>query len=143
MDTNIWISAFINPFGPPARLVELARSGRLVLVISDYLTDEIREVARRPRIQRHLRVDVEEIDLILAELRPDSVYVVTDGTLHLCRDPDDDAILKTALRGNAHYVVSRDDDLKRDPDLIEQLAAHGVGIISVAKLLRQLDADPG
>lgn len=142
IDTNIWISAFINPSGPPASLVEMARSGRLTLVFSDYLVDEIREVARRPRIRRRLRVDTDEIDLILEELRPDSVYVVTDGTFRLCRDADDDAILETAVRGSANYPASRDDDLKHDPGLIDQLAAHGVGIISVANLLKQLDAEP-
>jgi uncharacterized protein len=50
------------------------------------------------------------------------------GSLHECRDPDDDLILETAIRGQAQYTVTRDDDIKRDLDLIKHLQAHGVTV---------------
>ena len=142
IDTNIWISAFINPSGPPGQLIDLARQGEIALVISDYRIAEIQEVCRRDRVRRRLRISIDEIDLLLERFRRESVEVAITGTFRLCRDPDDDAFLEMAVRGKAHYLVSRDDDLKRDPELIAHLATFGVSVISVARFLELLDAQP-
>lgn len=139
IDTNVWISAFINPLGPPARLIERAQQGEFALVLSDYLIDEIREVCQRERIRRRLRINPGDIDTLLERFRIESITVETAGTLRLCRDPDDDRILETAVTGRVHYLISRDDDLKRDPDLIEHLVTRGVRIVSVARFLELLD----
>jgi predicted nucleic acid-binding protein len=69
-----------------------------------------------------------------------SQVVLPTGALRECRDPDDDLILETALLGQARYAVSRDDDIKRDRDLIKHLQAHGVAILSVQQFLDKLDA---
>jgi putative PIN family toxin of toxin-antitoxin system len=142
IDTNVWVSAFINPAGPPGRLIALARQGWFALVVSDYLIEEIREVCQRDRIRRRLRVGTGEIDTLLQQFLRESIAVETNGMFQLCRDPDDDEILETAVKGQAHYLVSRDDDLKRDPALIGHLASHGVTVISVARFLEILDAEP-
>lgn len=59
--------------------------------------------------------------------------------MHECRDPDDDLILETAILGQAQYAVSRDDDIKRDLDLLDHLRAHGVTVSSVQQFLAKLD----
>lgn len=140
IDTNVWISAFVNPWGAPVQLIDRARQGEFALVMSDYLIDEISEVCRRERVRRRLRIDVREIDVLLERFRVESIDVTLTGMIHLCRDPDDDAILETAIKGDAHFLVSRDNDLKRDLELIDHLASHGVGVISVAQLLEMLNA---
>jgi uncharacterized protein len=61
------------------------------------------------------------------------------GELRLCRDPDDDVVLETAILGEAQFVVSRDDDIKRDLDLMTHLRANGVEVVSVAQFLALLD----
>jgi predicted nucleic acid-binding protein len=50
-------------------------------------------------------------------------YVDVDitGDLHLCRDVGDDMVLETALNGRATHIVSRDGDLVRSLDLMQQL----------------------
>jgi predicted nucleic acid-binding protein len=80
------------------------------------------------------------VDTLLERFRIESIEVETTGRLQLCRDPDDDRILETAVTGGARYLVSRDDDLKRDPDPIEHLIRRGVRIVSVARFLELLDA---
>ncbi|MCC7366799.1 MAG: putative toxin-antitoxin system toxin component, PIN family [Chloroflexi bacterium] len=140
IDTNVWISAFINPVGVPARLISLVRDRSILLVLSDYLVEEIQDVVRRPRILRRLKLEPSHIDIVLHEILFSSVYVVTDGMLRICRDPDDDAILETAVRGRADYLVTRDDHIKRDADLMAHLADEGVGVISLAELLRRVES---
>jgi predicted nucleic acid-binding protein len=65
------------------------------------------------------------------------------GGFHLCRDPKDDLILETALVAKARYVVSRDDDVKRDLDLIRYLRANGIETLSVAQFLDLLEEQSG
>jgi predicted nucleic acid-binding protein len=58
--------------------------------------------------------------------------------MRLCRDPDDDILLEIAIRGGARYLVTRDDDLKRDLDLVHQMKASGVRVVSVSQFLATL-----
>ena len=44
-------------------------------------------------------------------------------------------LLETALRGNARCLVTRDDDLKRDSELIAQMESRGVQVVSVQQFL--------
>ena len=49
-------------------------------------------------------------------------------------------MLEAAIFGRAHYLVSRDDDIKCDQALIAALAAGGVEVVTVARMLAILDA---
>jgi predicted nucleic acid-binding protein len=64
--------------------------------------------------------------------------VETRGVLKICRDPDDDEILEAAILGKAQYLVTRDDDLKRDLDLIKMARGNRVRVVSVRQFLRRL-----
>lgn len=64
------------------------------------------------------------------------------GGLHLCRDPKDDLILETAIVGRARYLVPRDEDLTRDLDLVSALRGYGIDVLTVARFLEQLGAEP-
>lgn len=64
--------------------------------------------------------------------------VPVSGELSLCRDPDDDVILETAIQGNAAYVISRDEDLTRDLDLIDRLRERGIEAMTVQRFIDRL-----
>ena len=51
LDTNVWVSAFINPHGLPARLRDAWMVGQFDVVVSIPLLEEIADVLTRPRIQ--------------------------------------------------------------------------------------------
>jgi putative PIN family toxin of toxin-antitoxin system len=138
LDTNIWVSAFINPRGFPARLVDAWIAGRFTVVVSAPLLEEIADVLTRPRLQSKYGYGTEEIEQLLRLLHRRAIHVVPEGTLHVCRDLDDDLILETAILGNARYVVSRDDDIKGDSDLIAQMGAREIEIVSVQHFLDRL-----
>ncbi len=61
-----------------------------------------------------------------------------NGSFVLCRDPKDDILLETAILGEADYVVSRDDDIKRDLDLIAHLRKHSIEVVPVTQFLDRL-----
>ena len=58
LDTNVLVSALLEPRGLPARLLDQATAGSFELVVSDYLLDELREVLERlPRLEPATRRD--------------------------------------------------------------------------------------
>jgi putative PIN family toxin of toxin-antitoxin system len=139
LDTNIWISAFINPSGPPARVLEAYTEGRYQLVVSQPLLDEIAVVLSRPRIRRAVRFSDERIAQWFTRLRSEAAFVAPEGNLHLCRDPKDNMVLEAAILGEAGHLVSRDADIARDLDLIAHLHKHDIEVVTVAQFLALLD----
>lgn len=140
VDTNVWVSALINPTGFPAQVQRAWWDGKFQVVISLPLLEELSEVLTRPRIVRKYPIQATDVEEFLQLLIRHSQIVVPTGSVRECRDPDDDLILETAILGQAQYAVSRDDDIKRDLDLIKHLQAHGVTVLSVQQFLTKLEA---
>lgn len=140
VDTNVWVSAFLNPSGPPSRLLRAWLENRYQVVVSLPLLDELADVLTRPRLTSKYRIPASDTEEFLRLLIQRSQIVVPTGSLHECRDPDDDLVLETALLGQAECIVTRDDDLKRDLDLVERLQAHGVTVLSVRQFLNKLES---
>jgi putative PIN family toxin of toxin-antitoxin system len=80
----------------------------------------------------------EELEKLVRLIAARANVVQTSGELKICRDPDDNEILEAAIRGKARYLVTRDDDLKRDLDLIKALRRRRVRVVSVRQFLRRL-----
>ncbi len=133
LDTNIWVSMLINPHGFPARLQKAWFKGQFEVVMSIPLLEEIADVLTWPRIQKKYGLTTQNIEEFLTLLQQRAIQVIPTGQIQLCRDPDDDLVLETAILGKAQYLVSRDDDLKGDSDLVRYMQKHGVEIISVQR----------
>jgi putative PIN family toxin of toxin-antitoxin system len=138
IDTNVWISAFLNPAGNPARVYQAARAGHFVVIISRPLLAELAEVLIRPRLQHTRQLTKQQIEVFISGIEGAATQVPVTGSLALCRDPNDDMVLETAMAGKANYIVSRDEDLTRDLDLRDTAAARNIQIVTVAQFLKQL-----
>lgn len=138
LDTNIWVSALINPRGFPGRIISAWMDRQFAVVVSLPLLEELADVLTRPRIQARYHLTSTDVDEFLQLIDERAVHVHVIGKYNICRDPDDDLVLETAMEGKAHYLVSRDDDLKRDVDLIQQMKAHGIEVLSVQQFLNLL-----
>ena len=138
IDTNVWVSAFLNPLGFPAPLVKAGKGGAFLIACALPLLDELHEVLLRPRIMKIRQSTATEVETFVTSIGAVVQLVPVSGELKLCRDPDDDIILETAIRGNAAYVVSRDEDVTRDLDLIEHLRERGIATITVQRFIDQL-----
>ena len=51
IDTNIWVSALLNPSGYPARLRKSFEKGVFKVVVSETILEELTDVLSRPRIR--------------------------------------------------------------------------------------------
>ncbi|MFQ5668747.1 MAG: putative toxin-antitoxin system toxin component, PIN family [Candidatus Binatia bacterium] len=86
LDTNVWVSAFLNKQGVPARLVRAWLDGRLDVVIALPVLEEIGEVLRRPRITKKYKIRDEDIVQYLRLLAAGAAVVSVTGAIKLCRE---------------------------------------------------------
>ncbi|MBI3379061.1 MAG: putative toxin-antitoxin system toxin component, PIN family [Nitrospirae bacterium] len=136
IDTNIWISALINPFGHPARLKKHFENGDLIAVISEPILNEIADVLSRPRIKDKYDITSEDIQELLSLIEEKAEHVLVSGSINICRDKDDDLIIETAIKGNAKYLITRDDDVKFDKKVSAFLSQYDISVLTVAKFLK-------
>jgi uncharacterized protein len=105
LDTNVWISG-LEFGGTPDRAIYQALT-RDQIAISDFIRDEIARVL----IQKFGR-NPAHLNSLLDELLIQALVVPVSGEVAgVCRDPKDDAILETAWRAGADYLVAGDKDL--------------------------------
>lgn len=141
-DSNVWISALLNPVGAPAQLTDAWLARRVDVVASLPLLDEVHDVLRRPRIKRKYRIPETDIAQYCELIAARATLIPLTGTLTICRDPDDDHILETAVVGKVRYLVTRDDDIKQDPRVRRFLHARGIQVVTVSHMLRILATLP-
>jgi len=73
-----------------------------------------------------------------SHLIQDIEVVDASETRQICRDPDDDQVIATALYGMVDYLVTEDDDL-REAAVVRALKDAGITIVSMGDLIKLLD----
>ena len=136
IDTNIWISALLNPSGYPALLRSSFEQGLFTTVISEPILEEIADVLSRPRFRNKYGVTATDIRELLLLIEERAEYVLVSGDVNICRDKEDDLILETAVKSRVQYLVTRDDDIKADPNVEKFLSRFDITILSVSKFLK-------
>jgi len=102
LDTNIIVSALLQPLGPSAAVYLLAISGKVKLVLTRPILDEYEEVIKRPRLKR----DKEVIKNTLESIQKVGFWVKPERTLQVSPDPDDNMFLECAEASEADYLVT-------------------------------------
>lgn len=102
LDTNIIVSALLQPLGPPAQVFLLALGGSVRLCISGSVYAEYEEVIRRPRFRRA------EVTILstLQTIRDRGLWVKPTHAVRACSDPDDDIFLECAQAARAAYLIT-------------------------------------
>ena len=137
VDTNVWISALLTPEGPPGRLVQGLGQGAFTTVLTPQILAELERVARRPRLVKR-GITIDALDELVELLELESILLPEAPELSVCRDPRDDMFLSAAVTAEADFLVSRDDDLRRDPAVAELLAGRHTRVVSVRMFLEEL-----
>ncbi|MEQ9490456.1 MAG: putative toxin-antitoxin system toxin component, PIN family [Alphaproteobacteria bacterium] len=108
-DTNVLISATLQPTGSTRAAVEAVRVAQGVLLFSDETFEELRTRFLRPKFDPYVSHEIRA--LFLAQIDSVSERVSITGAKLGCRDSDDDKIIETALAGEAACIVTGDKDL--------------------------------
>ncbi len=130
IDTNVWVSGFINQHGTLARVLDAYRDMRVTVVISEPMLEELVEVLRRPKMVQKYGVTDEDVRAMHELLGRHAVVAPVRHTVHVCRDPDDDVVIETAVRGTAQFLVSGDADLWKAAEVQDYLRDHRIQVLS-------------
>jgi uncharacterized protein len=135
LDTNQFVAALMRP-SQLATFLMVWEARRFTVVASTPLLDEYEFVLSYPKIAALIYPEL--LRAYRSHLIHEIDVVTLDNMPHVCRDPDDDKVVATALQGHADYLVSQDDDLY-DPAVKSELDAKGVKLLSLQELIIALD----
>jgi putative PIN family toxin of toxin-antitoxin system len=112
LDSTVLVSAFLTKGGVSAELLHHARGGVFLCCLSAAILEETQRTLSYSRIRsRYLYTD-EDVTEFCEGLRVAAQFVTDLPTVSVvARDPDDDPIIATALKTQASYIITRDDDL--------------------------------
>lgn len=111
VDPGVLVSAFIGRQGSvPDRIVRAWRAGRIELVVSRVLLDELADVLARPKFASAAR-EGRAIDFVGALRVGASLVNDPPGVEPITRDPKDDYLVRLARSATATALVSGDRDL--------------------------------
>lgn len=131
IDTNIFISSFFG--GKPREVIDLWKTGNLLLCLSADILDEYMRVLQRMGLEPEEEL-AELLDLLatspnVAFLRdPPPIRVVTE-------DPDDDKFIACAMALKAGTIISG------DKALLGIIKYRGIPILSPAAFLKRFFPD--
>jgi putative PIN family toxin of toxin-antitoxin system len=109
IDTNVFVSSFLSLQGPPKRVIDLWKTGNIILCLSRDIIAEYAEVLARFGLagQPELR---ELLDLFARRINV--IFVPSPPVLPLIPDdPADEKFIACAVAARAEYVVSGDKHL--------------------------------
>jgi putative PIN family toxin of toxin-antitoxin system len=113
-DCVVYLQALINPSGPAGACVQYLLDGQVRVYASDYVLDEIVDVARRPSIATKFGIGDEDIARFLDPVIRRVEFVDSIGdSFQLSADPDDAHYVNLAIAAGAGHIVSRDMHLLR------------------------------
>jgi len=132
-DTNVVVSGFLSPAGPPGRIVEWLRNGSVLAVMDDRIMAEYDEVLVRPVF----RLPAAEVELVLATIRARSFWVeaTVAHTVRGLPDPDDAPFLECALAAGVPLVTG---NIRHFP----KPAAKDVVVITPAQFVTSFRGQP-
>ena len=139
LDTNVFISAILNPHGSPGAILDRVFDQKVSLCLSPPLIDEIQRVVRYKKMVtllnrggRNVEQAEEIVDKIVA------VAEVSSGLREvnlIAADPDDNMVLACALETEVDYIVSGDRHLTGLGDF------QGIPILSPRDFLEALASE--
>jgi len=131
IDTNVLVSALLQPLGPSAQVFLLSLNGSIRFCVSGPVYAEYEEVISRPRFQR----DKETIANTLRVIREQGFWVKPIERVRACSDPDDDMFLECAQASEADYLVTG--NLRDFPEAWERTR-----VVTPRRLMEIVQAEP-
>ncbi|MCO5222234.1 MAG: putative toxin-antitoxin system toxin component, PIN family [Thermomicrobiales bacterium] len=103
-----------------------------VVLMSNELEDEIRSVLERPSLTRKFDFLSDDLTPVLMSILQDAERVPLAEIPPVCRDPNDDKVIATAMQGNGQLIATE------DKDLLDMGEYEGIRIVTGLELLRML-----
>ena len=131
-DTNLLISSVFWS-GAPYKIVQKALDGKLEIITSREILNEVRKVLKDPKYRFEL--SEQEIDDLVDGILFYATRIEPQITVDIVkRDPKDNHIVACALAAKADHIITRDNDLL----VLKEHA--GIEIITPEEFLKQISS---
>lgn len=108
------------------------------MIASRTYLNEIHRVLSRPRFVYRYGITPRRRKRLIVRLFTLAYLVQPTTHLTICRDPKDDYLIEMALLGRATHLISEDEDLHADADIVELLAQNNVRLVRAGNFVRAL-----
>ena len=113
LDANIFVSAVIKSPSTPARILELVKEKKIILISSNEILSEVRTALLYPKLCKIHHRTQKDINQFIKNMTRISLIVPDKTKIYEIQDdPSDNKYLSAALEGNADFIVSGDHHLK-------------------------------
>lgn len=124
LDTNVLISGSMFP-GNPYKILDSWRNEKIKVISSPKIIDEMADV-----LEKKFHRPKDEINEFRNEIVENAIMVDPEIKLNVIKnDPDDNIILEAAVEGEADYITSGDNHLKKLKEFM------GISIVSPSKMV--------
>lgn len=135
LDSTVLISAFLTPQGSAGALVLNTPPLAFGLYLSFEIVEETKSrLLNRVRLRKRYNYTNGDVERYITDLYTAARFVVELPAIQVVRDPNDDFVLATAVKAQAGYLVTYDNDL-----LVIQ-HYNGIEIVTPGDFLRALRA---
>jgi uncharacterized protein len=107
LDTNVFISAMLNPDGTCGLILSAWERRAFLVLYNLELIQEIKLVCDYSRLRKRLKRP--RVGKLINQLHTDGEYVRSNRNSRSSVDPKDDFLIAITERGNANALVSSDD----------------------------------
>ena len=108
IDTNVLISALLNPNGTPRRVVDTVVESCILLESEACLKELETRLAKR-KFQKYLSIT--DRSMFMTFLRNHSQLITVKHCTEICSDSDDNKFLELSVSGQGKYLITGDKDL--------------------------------
>ena len=129
IDTNVFLRSLIRRNNHANHLLSLWRDLRFVLVLSQAILDEAREVLSRPHLIRKYSYTLQSVTNLISLLGQRAAIVEIPFSYELGRDVKDIMVADCAVWGRVQFLASYDNDFLNDSILKQALFEFGVEIV--------------
>ncbi len=109
IDTNVFVSSFINQKGAPRGVIDQWKTGTIILCVTEEILEEYIEVLARLGLVGE--PELEEL-LGLFKRKEGIIFITSTKKLLVVKaDPDDNKFIECAVSARASYIISGDKHL--------------------------------
>ncbi len=102
VDTNVIVSALLNPYGPSAQIVSLLLAGDLTACCDFRIFQEYKTVLSRPKFS----FSSEAVEDLLGLIEAEALWAAPKPLKFRLADTSDEMFLETALAARADYLIT-------------------------------------
>lgn len=135
LDTNILVSALINPHGRPAQIIDYVFENKVRLFTSPPIVEELERVLSYPKLMKRHGLGREKLREFISDLLSIMLLIQDEENIEvITEDPSDNKYLSCALNAKADFIVSGD---------VHLLKLGGYGGIQIATAAQFLEIMKG